>query len=112
MTKFQALVIAASFFAPVLVGLFLLVLNYFDNRTAAKELRQEQADAARRTAGSALALSELSRADREQLNAHIETLEAFAKAVRNASVAVEEGSRRLHMTAAQRNTEHEEPQPS
>jgi uncharacterized protein YoxC len=109
MTRFQALVIATSFFAPVLVGLFVLVLNYFDDRAAAKELRQEEADAARRTAGSALALSELSRADREQVNAHIETLEAFANAVRNASAAVEESSRRVHRTAASVVTEQRQP---
>jgi len=109
MTKFEALVITASFFAPVLVGLFLLVLNYFDNRAAAKELRQKQADAARGTAGSALALSELSKTDREQLNAHIETLEAFAKAVRNATVAVEESSRHGRRTAAAVATEQRQP---
>jgi uncharacterized protein YlxW (UPF0749 family) len=109
MTKFQALVIAASFFAPVLVGLFVLVLNYFDNRAAAKELAQKQADAARRTAGSTLALSELSKADREQLNAHIETLEAFANAVRNASAAVDESARHRHRTAAAVASEQRQP---
>lgn len=103
MTRFQALLITASFSAPVVVGLFLLVVNYFDNRAAAK---QKQADAARQTAGSALALSELSEAEREQL----EVLEAFAKAVRNASVAVDESSRRAQTTAAAQRTLESEKQ--
>ena len=38
MTRFQALLITASFSAPVVVGLFLLVVNYFDNRAAAKQV--------------------------------------------------------------------------
>jgi uncharacterized protein YlxW (UPF0749 family) len=96
MTWFQALVITASFSVPLVVGLFLLVANYFDNKAAAKELKQKQAAVARQAASSALALSELSEAEREQLKSHIETLEAFAKAVRNASAAVEESSRRVH----------------
>lgn len=77
MTRFQALLITASFSAPVVVGLFLLVVNYFDNSAAAKQVKQKQADATRQTAGSALALSELSEAEREQLKLHIETLEVF-----------------------------------
>jgi uncharacterized protein YlxW (UPF0749 family) len=96
MTWFQALVITASFSVPLVVGLFLLVANYFDNKAAAKELKQKQAAVARQAVSSALALSELSEAEREQLKSHIETLEAFAKAVRNASAAVEESSRRVH----------------
>ena len=108
MTRFQALLITASFSVPVVVGLFILVLNYFDNRAAAKQVKQKQADAARQAAGSALALSELPEAEREQLKSHIEALEAFAKAVRNASDAVDESSRRAHTTAAaQRNLERE-----
>jgi high-affinity Fe2+/Pb2+ permease len=100
MTRFQALVITASFSAPVVVGLFLLVVNYFDNRAAAKQLKQKQADAARQTAGSALALSELSETEREHLKLHIETLEAFAETVKNASAIVEESSRCVRTTAA------------
>jgi hypothetical protein len=110
MTRFQALLITASFSAPVVVGLFLLVVNYFDNRAAAKQVKQTQADAARQTAGSALALSELSEAEREQLKSHIEALEAFAKAVRNASAAVDESSRRAHTTAAAQRTLESEKQ--
>ncbi len=108
MTRFQALLITASFSVPLVVGLFILVLNYFDNRAAAKQVKQKQAHAARQTAGSALALSELSEAEREQLKSHIEALEAFAKTVRNASAAVDESSRRTHTTAAaQRSLESE-----
>jgi hypothetical protein len=108
MTRFQALLITASFSAPVVVGLFLLVVNYFDNRAAAKQVKQKQADAARQAAGSTLALSELSEAERGQLKSHIEALEAFAQAVRNASAAVDESSRRAHTTAtAQRTLESE-----
>jgi hypothetical protein len=97
MTRFQALVIAGSFFVPVVVGLFLLVANYFDNRAAAKQLRQKQADAMRAT-NPALPLTDLSEAEREQLKLHIETLEAFAETVKNAGAVVEESSRRVHMT--------------
>src|ERR1700757_878271 len=108
MTRFQALLITASFSAPVVAGLFILVLNYFDNRAAAKQVKQKQADAARQTAEPALALSELSEAEREQLKSHIEVLEAFATAVRNASAAVDESLRRAHTTAtAQRTLESE-----
>jgi uncharacterized protein YlxW (UPF0749 family) len=96
MTWFQALVITASFSVPLVVGLFLLVVNYFDNRAAARQLRQKQADALRQATNPALPLSDWSEAEREQLKSHIETLEAFAKAVRNASAAVEESSRRVH----------------
>jgi hypothetical protein len=96
MTWFQALVITASFSVPLVVGLFLLVVHYFDNRAAAKQLRQKQADALPQATYPALPLSDLSEAEREQLKSHIETLEAFAKAVRNASAAVEESSRRVH----------------
>jgi hypothetical protein len=110
MTWFQALVITASFSVPLVVGLFILVLDYFDNRAARqpKQPRQKQADASRQASNPALPLSDLSEAEREQLKSHIETLEAFAKAVRNASAAVEESSRRVHMTAAaQRSLENE-----
>ena len=96
MTWFQALVITASFSVPLVVGLFILVLDYFDNRAAARQLRQKQADALRQATNPALPLSDLSEAERQQLKSHIETLEAFAKAVRNASAAVEESSRRVH----------------
>ena len=108
MTRFQALLITASFSAPVLVGFFLLVVNYFDNRAAAKQVKQKQADAARQNAGSALALSELSEAEREQLKLHIETLEAFAETVKNAGAVLKESSRGVHMTAAaERSLENE-----
>jgi hypothetical protein len=100
MTWFHALVITASFSVPLVVGLFLLVANYFDNRAAARQLRQKRADALRQTTDPALPLSDLSEAEREQLKSHIETLEAFAKAVRNASAAVEESSRRVHRASS------------
>jgi hypothetical protein len=93
MTWFQALLITASFSVPLVVGFFILVLDYFDDGAAARQLRQKQADALRQATNPALPLSE---AEREQLTSHIETLEAFAKAVRNASAAVEESSRRVH----------------
>jgi hypothetical protein len=96
MTWFQALVITASFSVPLVVGFFILVLDHFDNRAAARQLRQKQADALRQATNPALPLSDLSEAEREKLKSHIETLEAFAKAVRNASAAVEESSRRVH----------------
>ncbi|MEA2888692.1 MAG: hypothetical protein QOD11_3052 [Bradyrhizobium sp.] len=96
MTWFQVLLITASFSLPLVVGLFLLVLGHFDNRAAARQLRQKQADALRQATNPALSLSDLSEAEREQLKSHIETLEAFAKAVRNASAAVEESSQRVH----------------
>jgi uncharacterized protein YlxW (UPF0749 family) len=96
MTWFQALVITASFSVPLVVGLFILVLDYFDNKAAARQLRQKQADALRQATNPALPLSDLSEAEREKLKSHIETLEAFAKAVRNASAAVEESSWRVH----------------
>jgi uncharacterized protein YlxW (UPF0749 family) len=108
MTRFQALLITASFSAPVVVGLFLLVTNHFDNRAAAKQQRQKQADASRRTADPALSLTDLSEAEREQLKLRIETLEAFAETVKNAGAVVDESSRRVHMTAAaQRSLENE-----
>jgi hypothetical protein len=96
MTWFHALLITASFSVPLVVGLFILVLDYFDDRAAARQLRQKQADALRQATNPALPLSNLSEAEREQLTSHIETLEAFARAVRNASAAVEESSRRVH----------------
>jgi hypothetical protein len=98
MTRFQALLITASFSAPVVVGLFLLVLNYFDNKAAAKQVKQ--ADAARQRTNPALPLSNLSEAEREQLKLHIETLESFAETVKNASAIIEESSRRVRVTAA------------
>src|SRR3954447_21005885 len=100
MTWFQALVITASFSVPLVVGLFLLVVNYFDNRAAARQLRQKQADALRQATNPALPLSDLSEAEREQLKLHIETLEAFAETVKNARAVLEKGSRRVHMIAA------------
>jgi hypothetical protein len=105
MTRFQALLIAASFSAPVVVGLFLLVLNYFDNKAAAKQVKQ--GDATRQGTNPALPLSNLSEAEREQLKLHIETLESFAETVKNAGAAVEESSRRVHLSAAQRSLEDE-----
>src|SRR4051812_42906503 len=99
MTWFQALVITTSFSVPLVVGLFILVLDYFDNRAAARQ-GQKQADALRKATNPALPLSDLSEAEREQLKSHIEALETFARAVRNAGAAVEESSRRLHFTAA------------
>jgi uncharacterized protein YlxW (UPF0749 family) len=110
MTWFHALLITASFSVPLVVGLFILVLDYFDDRAAARQLRQKQADALRQATNPALPLSDLSEAEREQLKSHIETLEAFAKAVRNASAAVEESSRRVHMTAAAQRTLESEKQ--
>ncbi|HXO70777.1 MAG TPA: hypothetical protein VN838_17590 [Bradyrhizobium sp.] len=110
MTRFQALLITASFSVPLVVGLFILVLNYFDNRAAAKQVKQKQAHAPRQTADSALAPSELSEAEREQLKSHIEALEAFAKAVRNASAAVDESLRHAHTTAAAQRTLESEKQ--
>ena len=90
MTWFQALLITASFSVPLVVGFFILVLDHFDNRAAARQLRQKQADALRQATNPAVPLSDLSDAGREQLKSHIETLEAFA------SAAVEESSRRVH----------------
>jgi hypothetical protein len=110
MTWFQALVITASFSVPLVVGLFILVLDYFDDRAAARQLRQKQADALRQATNPALPLSDLSEAEREQLKSHIETLEAFAKAVKNASAAVDESSRRAHTTAAAQRTLESEKQ--
>jgi hypothetical protein len=108
MTRVELLAIAAPFFAAVVPGLFLLVANYFDNRAAAKQLRQKQADAMRQATNAALPLTNLSEAEREQLKLHIETLEAFAETVKNAGAVVEESSRRVHMTtAAQRSLESE-----
>ena len=95
MTRFQVLLITASFSAPLVVGLFLLVLNYFDNKAAAKQV--QQADAARQGANPGVPLSNLSEAEREQLKSHIETLEAFAETVKNAGAIVEESSRRVHV---------------
>ena len=100
MTRVELLAITAPFFAAVVMGLFLLVANYFDNRAAARQLRQKQADALRQATNPAPPLSDLSEAERQQLKSHIETLEAFAKAVRNASAAVEESSRRVHRANA------------
>jgi hypothetical protein len=100
MTRVELLAITAPFFATVVPGLFLLVANYFDNRAAAKQLRQKQADALRQMTNPALALSDLSEAERGQLKLHIETLETFAETVRNASAIVDERSRRVHVTAA------------
>jgi hypothetical protein len=112
MTRVELLAITAPFFATVVPGLFLLVANYFDNRAAAKQLRQKQADALRQMTNPALALSDLSEAEREQLKLHIETLETFAETVRNASAIVDEGSRRVHVTAAaERISEAENRQP-
>jgi hypothetical protein len=82
------------------MGLFLLMTNYFDNRAAAKQLRQKQANALRQTTNPALPLTDLSEAEREQLKLHIETLEAFAATVKNAGAVVEQSSRRVHVTAA------------
>jgi hypothetical protein len=108
MTWFQALVITASFSVPLVVGLFLLVVNFFDNRAAARQLRQKQADALPQATNSALPLSDLSEAEREQLKLHIETLEAFAETVKNAGAVVEESSRRVHIrAAAERSLENE-----
>ena len=110
MTRFEALAITVPFFAVVVLGLlFLLITRSFDNRAAEKQMKQKQAEAARQTASSALALSELPEAERVQLKSHIETLEAFADAIRNAGAAVEERSRHVHMTAAtQRSLENEQ----
>ena len=111
MTRFQALVITASFSAPVVVGLFLLVVNYFDNKAAAKHVKQ--ADAARQGTNPTLPLSNLSEPEREQLKLHIETLESFAETVKNAGAVVEESSRRVHATTvAQRSLENENANPS
>jgi hypothetical protein len=110
MTWFHALLITASFSVPLVVGLFILVLDYFDDRAAARQLRQKQADALRQATNPALPLSDLSEAEREQLKSHIETLEAFAKAVKNASAAVDESSRRAHTTAAAQRTLESEKQ--
>jgi CRP-like cAMP-binding protein len=108
MTRVELLAITAPFFATVVPGLFLLVANHFDNRAAAKQLRQKQADALRQMTNPALALSDLSETEREQLKLHIETLEAFAETVKNAGAVVEESSRRVHMTAAaERSLENE-----
>jgi hypothetical protein len=68
MTGFQALLITASFSAPVVVGLLLVVLNYFDNRAAAKQ--QATANATSRAVDSTLAPSELSEAERKTRIAH------------------------------------------
>jgi hypothetical protein len=100
MTWFQALVITASFSVPLVVGLFLLVVNYFDNRAAARQLTQKQAAALRQATSPAVSFSDLSEAEREQLRLHVETLEAFAETVRNASAIVEETTRRVNTTAA------------
>ncbi|MEA2890495.1 MAG: hypothetical protein QOI05_1288 [Bradyrhizobium sp.] len=96
MTRVEALAIAAPLFVAAVAGLFALLTNYLDDRATAKRLKQEQADALSEMTNPALPQSDLSEAEREQLTSHIETLEAFAKAVRNASAAVEENSRRVH----------------
>jgi hypothetical protein len=107
MTRFEALAITAPFFAVVVMGLlFLVITKFFDSRAAEKQNKQKQTEAARQTAGSALALSELPEAERMQV--HIDTLEAFANAVRKASAAVEESSRVHGTTAAQRSLENEQ----
>jgi hypothetical protein len=104
MTRVELLAITAPFFAAVVMGLFLLVTNYYDNRAAAKQLRQKQADALRQTTNPALPLSDLAEAEREQLK----LLEAFAETVKNAGAVVEESSRRVHIAAAaQRSLENE-----
>jgi hypothetical protein len=100
MTRVEALAITAPLFAAVVMGLFFLVVNYFDNKAAAKQLEQKQADALHQMTNPALSLSDLSEAEREQLKLHIETLETFAETVRNASAIVDESSRRVHVTAA------------
>jgi hypothetical protein len=94
----ETLAIAAPLFAATVVGLFALVTNYFDDRATAKRQKQKQADMLRTTANPAVSLSNLSEAEREQLKLHIETLEAFAKTVKNAGAVVEESSRRVHAT--------------
>jgi uncharacterized protein YlxW (UPF0749 family) len=96
MTQVEALAIAAPLVAAAALGLFVLVTNYFDDKATAKRQKQKQADAARQTTNPILSLSDLSEAEREQLKLHIETLEAFAETVKNASAAVEESSRRVH----------------
>jgi hypothetical protein len=105
MTRVELLAITVPFFAAVVMGLCLL---YFDNRAAARQRKQKQADALRLATNPALPVSELSEAEREQLKLHIETLEAFAETVKNAGAIVEESSRRVHITAAvQRSLENE-----
>jgi CRP-like cAMP-binding protein len=105
MTRVELLAITVPFFAAVVMGLCLL---YFDNRAAAKQLRQKQADTLRQATNPALPLSDLSETEREQLKLHIETLEAFAETVKNAGAVVEQSSRRVHIAAAaQRSLENE-----
>jgi uncharacterized protein YlxW (UPF0749 family) len=100
MTRVELLAITAPFLATLVPGLFLLVANYFDNMAAAKQLQQKQTDAVRQATNPALALSDLSEAERERLKLRIETLEAFAETVKNAGAVVEQSSRRVHITAA------------
>jgi len=111
MTRVEALAIAAPLFVAAVASLFALLTNYLDDRATAKRLRQKQADALRQITNPALALSDLSEAEREQLKLHIETLETFAETVRNASAIVDESSRRVHVTAvAERISESEKRQ--
>jgi methyl-accepting chemotaxis protein len=113
MTRAEALAIAAPLFAAAAAGLFALLTNYFDDRAAAKRLTQKQADASRQITDPAGSVSDLADVEPERLKLHIESLEAFAKAVRNASAAVEESSRRVRATAdAHRTAGSEQHQPS
>jgi hypothetical protein len=95
MTRVELLAITAPFFAAVVMGLFLLVTNHFDDKATAKRQKQKLADAVRQTVNPAVSLPELSEAEREQLK----LLEAFAETVKSAGAVVEESSRRVHMPA-------------
>ena len=105
MTRVEALAIAAPLIVAAIAGLFALVTNYFDDKATAKRQQQKQADASRQTA---VTLSDLSEAEREQLKLPIETLETSAATVRNASAIVDESSRRVHVTAAAERTSEAE----
>jgi hypothetical protein len=64
MTRVELLAITAPFFAAVVMGLFLLVTNHFDDKATAKRQKQKLADAVRQTVNPAVSLPELSEAER------------------------------------------------
>src|SRR3954451_2128143 len=96
MTRVDALAITAPLFAAAVMGLYFLVVNYLDNKAAAKELKQKQAAAARETADINASLSDLSEAEREQLKLHIETLESFDEPAKQASARAASCAGGLH----------------
>jgi hypothetical protein len=108
MMTIETLAVAAPILVAVAAGLFGLATNYFDDKATAKRQKQKPTSVVRETSSSGVFLSDLSEAEREQLQLHVETLEAFAETVRNASAIVEQSTRGVNMTAAaQRSLENE-----